>query len=225
MCRPAGLRVAAGRGSTGRRAWGQAVAALLIRSFGENLLAVLILSAIRCHARHGRSASASYITAVSVAGPLLIRLGLDPLVAHLFIFYFAILSAITPPVCASVYAAATIAGENFWKVAGQALRIAGAVYFVPFMFVWRPGLLLMAPTPDIIYDSIVTFVAIVAFGAASIGYWYGNLKWPMRIVFYALGFLLFYPAWWTDIVGLVGVVGLGVWRWYTRVPDPQIAKA
>jgi TRAP-type uncharacterized transport system fused permease subunit len=76
--------------------------------------------------------TASYLLTASVSAPALIKLGLQPLTSHLFIFYFAILSAITPP---AVYAAATIAGENFWKVAGQALRIAGAVFFIPFMMV------------------------------------------------------------------------------------------
>jgi hypothetical protein len=94
------------------------------------------------HARHECSDQASYLLTASVAAPALIKLGLQPLTAHLFIFYFAILSAITPPVCASVYAAATIVGENFWKVAGQVLRITGAVFFIPFMMVYRPELML-----------------------------------------------------------------------------------
>jgi TRAP-type uncharacterized transport system fused permease subunit len=105
---------------------------LLLGFSGDHVLGVLLISALLCILLGmDVPTTASYLLTASVAGPALVKLGLAPITAHLFIFYFAILSAITPPVCASVYAAATIVGENFWKVAGQALRIAGAVFFIP----------------------------------------------------------------------------------------------
>jgi TRAP-type uncharacterized transport system fused permease subunit len=148
-----------------------------------------------------------------VAAPALIKLGLQPLTAHLFIFYFAILSAITPPVCASVYAAATIVGENFWRVAAQALRIAGAVFFIPFMMVYRPELMMQGPPLAVAYHVAISWAAIVAISGGSIGYLLGALGWPARIYLYVAAAALFYPSTLSDIVGVVLVLAFLGWRW------------
>ena len=146
----------------------------------------------------------------------MVKLGLAPLTAHLFIFYFAILSAITPPVCASVYAAATIVGENFWKVAGQALRIAGAVFFIPFMMVYRPELMLQGPASAIAYHVAISWAAIVAICGGSIGYLLGPLGWPARVYLYVAAAALFYPSTLADIVGVVLVLAFLGWQWRLR---------
>lgn len=181
---------------------------LLIGLSGENLIGILILSALLCILLGmDVPTTASYILTASVAAPTLTKLGLDPLAGHLFIFYFAILSAITPPVCASVYAAATIAGEGFWKVAGQALRIAGAVYFVPFLFVYRQELLLKGSVAEIAYHLVITGLAIGAISGASIGYLIGRLSWPIRVYLYATAAVLMYPVSWSDAVGTLMMIG------------------
>ena len=128
---------------------GSKVSSELIAIAGDNLLAALVLSAVLCILLGmDVPTTASYVLTAAVAAPVLTKLGLPPLTAHLFIFYFAILSAITPPVCASVYAAAAIAGERFWIVARYAMLMAGAVYVIPFMLVYRPGLLLQGGCGD-----------------------------------------------------------------------------
>jgi len=147
-----------------------------------------------------------------VAAPLLTKLGLPPLSAHLFIFYFAILSALTPPVCASVYAAATLVNENFWKVAGQALRIAGAVYIIPFLFIYRPELLLQGSVMGIIYNFAVALLAVAAISGGSIGYFLGPLNWLLRLYLYAASLILFYPSVLSDILGFAMVAVLVTWR-------------
>jgi TRAP-type uncharacterized transport system fused permease subunit len=116
-------------------------------------------------------------------------------------------------VCASVYAAATIVQENFWKVAGQALRIAGAVFFIPFMMVYRPEILLFGSWPAVIYHSAVTWIAIVGLSGASIGYLVGRLSWPERIYLYVTAGVLFYPTPAADAAGLVMIAAFFLWRW------------
>lgn len=148
--------------------------------------------------------TASYVLTASIAAPLLTSLGLPPLTAHLFIFYFAILSAITPPVCSSVYAAAAIAEERFWSVAGYALLIAGGVYFIPFMLVYRPGLMMAAAPGAIVYDTVISALAILALCASTIGWLGTTLNAWHRGVIGAVGLLFFYPAPWAD--GLAGVL-------------------
>jgi TRAP transporter 4TM/12TM fusion protein len=181
---------------------------MLVGLSGDSLFTILLLAAITCILLGmDVPTTASYVLTISVVGPSLIRMGLEPISAHMFVFFFAILSAITPPVCASVYAAATIANENFWKVAGQALRVAGAVYFIPFMFVYRPGVLWMGSTADIVADIAVTAVAVVTFSAASIGYLFGSLGWASRVALFVGSVLLFPSVVWTDYVGAAIIVG------------------
>jgi len=156
--------------------------------------------------------TASYVLAAAVAAPSLVRLGLPELTAHLFVFYYAILSAITPPVCASVYAAAALAGANFWKVAGRALVLAGAVYVVPFLFVFRPGILAQGGTGQIVLDLGVASAAVFAGSVGLSGYFRGTLSIPGRGVFLASAALLFYAAPMADIIGGLALTGLIVWR-------------
>ena len=186
---------------------------LLLGFSGDFLVGVLLISALLCILLGmDVPTTASYVLTASVCGPVLIRLGLPPLVAHLFIFYFAILSAITPPVCASVYAAATIAGENFWKVAGQALRIAGAVFLLPFMMVYRPEIMLYGSPLLIAYNIAIAWAMVVAISGASIGHLLGRLNWGWRLYLYVAAAALFYPTFYADGVG-VTMIGLFLgWR-------------
>ncbi len=187
---------------------------LLLGFGGDYLVGVLLISALLCiMLGMDVPTTASYLLTASVAAPALIKLGLQPLTAHLFIFYFAILSAITPPVCASVYAAATIVGENFWKVAGQALRIAGAVFFIPFMMVYRPELMLHGTAPAIAYHVAISWAAIVAISGGSIGYLPGPMGWPGRIYLYVAAAALFYPSTLADLIGVALVLAFLAWRW------------
>ena len=156
--------------------------------------------------------TASYVLAAAVAAPSLVRLGLPELTAHLFVFYYAILSAITPPVCASVYAAAALAGANFWKVAGRALVLAGAVYVVPFLVFLRPGILAQGGTGQIVLDLGVASAAVFAVSVGLSGYFRGTLSIPGRGVFLASAALLFYAAPMADIIGGLALTGLIVWR-------------
>jgi TRAP-type uncharacterized transport system fused permease subunit len=183
---------------------GSKVSSEIIGIAGDNLLVALVLAAVLCILLGmDVPTTASYVLTAAVAAPVLTKLGLPPLTAHLFIFYFAILSAITPPVCASVYAAAAIAGERFWSVARYAMLMAGAVYVIPFMLVYRSGLLLQGPVTTIAYDAMITAVAIVAMCGAMIGYLAGVVPWFARIGLFAAGVLFFVPGVQYDIGGAV----------------------
>ncbi len=195
---------------------------LLLGLTGEQFIIVLMISAVLCILLGmDVPTTASYILTAAVAAPLLTSLGLEPLTAHLFIFYFAILSAITPPVCASVFAAATIVQESFWKVAGESLRIAGAVYFVPFLFVYRQELLLNGSFPAIIYNLAVALVAVAGISGASIGYLLGPLSWRSRLYLYSASALLFYPNVIADALGIGLVLGFAAWRWMAHRADAK----
>ncbi len=180
--------------------------ALMVSLADVDLFILLVLTALLCiMLGMDVPTTASYILASSVVAGSLGALGLKPLTAHMFIFYFAILSAITPPVCASVYAAATIAKVNFWQVAKQALRIGGAVYFIPFLFVYRPALMLDGSWSMVFYDFSISLIAIYAMAGGMMGYFLGRASIAVRAALIALSFLLFYPQFWADIAGIAGV--------------------
>ncbi len=181
----------------------------LVTFTGDGLLPLLIVAAVLCILLGmDVPTTASYVLTASVAAPMLIKFGLSPITAHLFIFYFAVLSAITPPVCASVYAAATLSGDNFWRVAGQALRIAGAVFFIPFLFVFRQELLLIGGVEAILYHFVVAGLAVVMTSVTSIGYWIGPLTAPMRCASAAVVVLLIYNSTWSDVAGIALALAL-----------------
>ncbi|MEW5423927.1 TRAP transporter permease [Amorphus sp. 3PC139-8] len=193
---------------------GVKISGFILSLSDENLVLVLILTAVLAILLGmDVPTTASYILASAVAGPILINMGIEPLNAHLFIFYFAIMSAITPPVCASVYAAATIAGENFWKVAGHAVVMAIALYLVPFLFIFRTGVLMEGTAFDVIYDTTATGLAVVSITCASAGYLLGRMTWPMRVILYVGGGMLFYPAIWTDTAGLIVFAAVAAMSW------------
>ena len=192
---------------------GSKVSSELIAIAGDNLLAALVMSAVLCILLGmDVPTTASYVLTAAVAAPVLTKLGLPPLTAHLFIFYFAILSAITPPVCASVYAAAAIAGERFWTVARYAMQMAGAVYVIPFMLVYRPGLMLQGGAATIVYDLAITALAMVAMCGTMIGYLNGVLSAPLRVVLFATGILFFIPGYALDATGTLLLVAVIAWQ-------------
>jgi len=192
---------------------GSKVSSELIAIAGDNLLAALVMSAVLCILLGmDVPTTASYVLTAAVAAPVLTKLGLPPLTAHLFIFYFAILSAITPPVCASVYAAAAIAGERFWAVARYAMLMAGAVYVIPFMLVYRPGLMLQGGAATIVYDLMITALAMLAMCGTMIGYLNGLLSVPLRAVLFAAGILFFVPGYVSDATGMLLLVAVIAWQ-------------
>lgn len=198
----------------------------LIDLAGGSLVAALFLAAVLC-VLLGMDVptTASYVLTAAVAAPLLTKFGLPPLTAHLFIFYFAILSAITPPVCASVYAAAAIAGERFWTVSRYAMIMAGPVYVIPFMLVYRPGLLLQGGPPTIAYDFVVTCVAVLAVCAAMIGYLSGSLRPLARVGLFVAGSLFFFPGVIFDVSGALLFVAILLLEGLGRRRRGRIASA
>ena len=208
---------------------GVKISSLILSFSDDSLVLVLIFTAVLAILLGmDVPTTASYILASAVAGPILIKLGIEPLNAHMFIFYFAIMSAITPPVCASVFAAASIAGENFWRVAGHAVVMAIALYLIPFLFIFRTGVLMEGSAFDIIHNTAMTALAVIAITGASAGYLLGLLAWPMRIALYAGGAMLFYPAVWSDAAGIAVVVvvaALSRWRTTSSRALPPTGRA
>ena len=128
---------------------------------GLTLLAALVMTGVVCILMGcGIPTTANYIIMVTVAAPTLVQLGVEPLVAHFFVFYYGVLADITPPVALAAYAAAGMAGSDPFKTGNMAFRLGLAKALVPFVFVFSPSLLLVAKGFTW-YDFAVTFTGCI----------------------------------------------------------------
>src|SRR6185295_4611456 len=108
------------------------------------LLAALVMTGVVCILLGcGIPTTANYIIMVTVAAPTLVLLGVEPLVAHFFVFYYGVLADITPPVALAAYAAASMAGADPFKTGNTAFRLGMAKALVPFVFVYAPSMLIV----------------------------------------------------------------------------------
>ena len=160
----------------------------------------------------GLPTTAAYVLAASVAGPALIKLGVIPMAAQLFVFYFAIISAITPPVCAATYAAVAIARSKWWQSGWLAVKIGLAGFMVPFLFVYCSNLLLIGSALEIFWNSLVSGLGVIAMAGVAMGYFGDRCRWYESIPLAVGALLLLKPGLITDLIGLGLVVIIYVFQ-------------
>ena len=175
----------------------------------SSLVAALVLTAVAgIVLGMGMPTTPSYIVMVSLLVPAIIKLGAIPPAAHMFAFYFAILSAITPPVALAVFAAAGLAKSDLWATGWQAVRIAAATYIVPFMFVFEPSLMLIGDWFESLTSSASAVVGVMCLAAGLQGYLFREARWWERAVLVAAALLLIKPGYISDAIGLVLLAGV-----------------
>ncbi len=125
------------------------------------------------------------------------------LVGNMFLFYFGVIAQITPPVCLASYTAAGIAGANAWKTGWKAFTFATVAFIAPFMFVYRPALILEGATSDIAVSAAMLFLATLCIAAAVSSYMFKDLAKFERVAFLVVALLFILPFTVTDIVGIV----------------------
>jgi len=150
----------------------------------------------------GMPTTPAYIVMVSLLVPALIKLGAATPAAHMFAFYFAILSAITPPVALAVFAAAGLAKANMWASGWAAMRAAAPAYIVPFMFVYEPGLLLIGDWTTSAHAAVSATLGVILLAAGLFGFLLRPATAWQRVVLVAAALLLIKPGWMTDLVGI-----------------------
>ncbi|MEO7742561.1 MAG: TRAP transporter permease [Usitatibacter sp.] len=150
----------------------------------------------------GMPTTPAYIVMVSLLVPAIIKLGATTPAAHMFAFYFAILSAITPPVALAVFAAAGLAKANMWEAGYESVRLAAPVYIVPFMFIYEPSLLMIGDWFPIVTSAVSACIGVMCFAAALQGYLLTNARLWERAALLAAALLLIKPGLVTDAIGL-----------------------
>ncbi|WP_279401266.1 TRAP transporter large permease subunit [Piscibacillus salipiscarius] len=202
-CAAAGLII----GVIGLTGIGLKFSSIIIDISGGVLLLALIFTMITSIILGmGLPTVAAYIVQVPLTIPALIEMGVSPMAAHLFVFYFATLSAITPPVALAAFAAAGISGSEPMKTGLTAMRLGLAAYIVPFMFVYGENLLLIGGPLETLLSVVTAIIGIIGIAIAAEGWMLRHSFWYERLVLFAGSVCMVIPDLFTDAIGVVVLV-------------------
>ncbi len=180
---------------------------LLSLSGGNVLLALFFTMIASIVLGMGVPTTANYVIMATITAPVVLKLGIDLLPAHMFVFYFGIVADITPPVALAAYAGSAIARSNPLKTGVQATKLAIAAFLIPYVFALNPSLLLLGSTPiQVVSVTITAFIGMFGVASAVEGYLFANMNPIVRIIALAGGLLLIIPGAATDIIGVVLVL-------------------
>lgn len=187
----------------------QKISIRMVGLAGGVLIAVLVMAMLLSILFGlGMPTPAAYILVVILVAPGIIEVGIPDITAHLFVFYFAMLSAITPPVAVAVAVGAQIAGSDFLQSCKQALRIGAPGFFIPFAFVANDSIILWS-FPETVLSVLVVLAGTVSLVVATVGYdGAQDIGWPHRIVYLALATAaMFAPQRLVQVVAMGLIVG------------------
>lgn len=187
----------------------------------SQLMALIFAMVIAIILGMGMPTTAAYAVAASVVAPGLIKLGISPLVAHMFVFYYAVISAITPPVALAAYAGAAIAGSDPMKTSVTSFIYGMAAFLVPFMFFYSPALLLQSDDIwQIVHYSFTALVGVYLLAAALQSWYFGLAKGWIRLVLLAASILLISGGLTTDLTGFALAVLAALVQFLKKRKDP-----
>ena len=206
---------------------GSKIAAVVVSLSGGHLLLALFFSMIvTIIMGMGLPTTASYIICSSVVAPALIKLGVEPLAAHLFVFYFACLSSITPPVAIAAYAASGLTGASASKTGWRAFALGLAAFVVPYMFVYSNSLLMIGSVGLIIRSAITAFVGTIIF-AYAVTRWFIHKANPLvAALLLAASLLMISSGLTTDLIGIgIAVVCFLLQKYVFKPKEGEIVQA
>jgi TRAP-type uncharacterized transport system fused permease subunit len=156
----------------------------------------------------GLPTTPAYIVQVALLVPALVKLGVQVEAAHLFVLYFAVLSAITPPVALAVYAANGISRASLMDTSWAAVKLGLTGYIIPFMFVSSPALLLIGDPLPVLMATVTATVGVTCLAGGLHGYFvFGLARSWERVLLIAAALVLIKPGWMSDLIG-VALIGL-----------------
>lgn len=218
-CAAAGLVI----GSINVTGMGLKLSAFIIGISGGMVWLALILTAIiSLIMGMGLPTTAAYIVVGTMAAPALMEMGILPLAAHLFVFYFAIISAITPPVALAAYAAAGIAKDDPMKIGFTAMKLTLGAFIVPFLFALSPTLIGKGDFISVAWSTFSALIGIIALSGGTIGYLLRPAKIWERVFFIVGAFMLLWVGLTTDLIGL-GLIAVAVLLQVSRGKKTTVA--
>lgn len=187
---------------------------LLLGFAGQSqLIALVFAMLVAIILGMGMPTTAAYAVAAAVIAPGLIRMGIEPLTAHFFIFYYAVISAITPPVALAAYAGAAIAQSDPMKTSVESFKFGLAAFIVPFMFFYSAPMLMQGAAFDVIHVFVTALIGIYLMTSAVQGWMFGPLNPWLRLLALAGALGMIAGGWTSDLIGLaVGGVVFAIQR-------------
>ncbi|MEX2033966.1 MAG: TRAP transporter fused permease subunit [Xanthobacteraceae bacterium] len=166
----------------------------LIAISGESLIVLLLLTAgISIILGMGMPTISVYVLTATLLAPSLVKLGVTPMAAHMYVMYFGMLSMITPPVAIAAYAAANIARVSGWTTGWTAVIVGWSTFFIPFLFVLEPALLMDGSAGAIVWNLARNLLGIYVGTAGIVGFAFTRLSIPLRVAFAAAGVAILLP--------------------------------
>ena len=189
---------------------GSQLITLIVPLAGNSTFLALFLTMLCCIVLGmGVPTTANYVIMATITAPILIKMGIPMLAAHMFVFYFGIVADITPPVALAAYAGSAIAKSNPLKTGVTATKLAIAAFIVPYMLAMNPAMLIVDTQPlEVIQIVITSLFGIFGISAGLEGYVLRPAGWIERTVLLAAGLMLVIPELITDIIGIVLIVGV-----------------
>jgi len=186
---------------------------LIISASAGNLFLALALTMLSSLVLGmGLPTAAAYILVATLTAPALVELGVNLLAAHFFVFYSAMLSAITPPVALAAYAASGITNANPIRISIIAVKFGLAAFVVPYFFVLNPALLGQGDLAQVASAFLLAVLAAAAMAAATQGWFLIRLNIIERIILAIVIFLLFFPSFISNITGLIALIFVVIWQ-------------
>jgi TRAP-type uncharacterized transport system fused permease subunit len=214
-CASAGIII----GSIGASGFGFRLSSILVDTAGGNMFFLLCLTALASFILGmGMTSIPCYLILVILVAPALSQMGVVPIAAHLFVFYWALVSFITPPVAIAAYVACGISGGRPMQTGFIAVRLALVKYVIPFLFVYNPNLLLIGSFSDICIALVTAVAGVIILGIAAEGFLLERLNFLERLTLAAGGFMLFIPVirYWEVTAAGVAFGAIGV-LWHTKL--------
>lgn len=218
-CATAGIIV----GAVSLTGLGLTFSRFMINVADGNLLILLLMIAMASIVMGmGMPTVSAYVILAVLGVPSLVELGVNLIAAHMFVFYFGVLSGLTPPVAITAYTTSGIAGSNPTKTAFYAIRIAMGGFFIPFIFAYNPELLLQGgDTIKITIALVSAFISCLLYAGAAENYFLGELGIVKRLLLFASAILLVTPGLIGDCIGLVIFLLVIIWQTKFNVKSPQ----
>ncbi len=195
--------------------FGLSLANAIVTLGGESLLLTLMFTMVACIVLGmGLPSIPTYIITATMAAPALVQLGIEPLVAHLFVFYFGIFANITPPVALASFAAAGISGGNAMRTGFVSMKLAIAGFIVPYLFVYNDSLLLTNTTFGegvlVVFTSVL---GVMMLGTAAEGYFMTHINPVLRILLFGGALLFMNPNLMQDVIGFSIIAVVIFFQW------------
>lgn len=166
-----------------------------VLSFAKDIppLGLILIMLISIFLGMGLPTTGAYILGAALGAPILVKMGFSPLASHMFVFYYAVISNITPPVALAAFAAASISGANPNKIGFQAMKLGFLAFIVPFAFCYDPGLLMQGGLGANLWAIVSGIVAIFSFGYFWMGYITRPVPWWIRVLLLCAGAVTLAP--------------------------------